>query len=136
MSDEQLADVIVAGAGPAGLVCAVGLAKAGLRVRVLEVEPDIPSNLRGSTFHPSTLDMLERSFGAATPLIERGLVAPTVQYRRHQAFVIHLNVGENARDRQRMINIRLAGQALLAFMSLSAKHVSAVNLLYLIRRQI
>lgn len=84
MSEQTLSDVVVVGAGPAGLVCAAGLAKAGLRVTIVEAAPDLPSNLRGSTFHPSTLDMLERSFGAAKPLIERGLVAPTVQYRRHR----------------------------------------------------
>jgi 3-(3-hydroxy-phenyl)propionate hydroxylase len=84
MTEPNFSDIIVVGAGPAGLVCAAGLAKAGLHVTVLEAEPEIPSNLRGSTFHPSTLDMLERSFGAAKPLIERGLVAPTVQYRRHR----------------------------------------------------
>jgi len=76
-------DVLIAGAGPAGLVCAMRFAKAGFSVTVFEAEASIPENLRGSTFHPSSLDMLERAFGAATPLIERGLVAPTVQYRRH-----------------------------------------------------
>ena len=76
-------DTVIVGAGPAGLVCAMALAKAGLTATVLEAEPDIPVNLRGSTFHPSSLDLLEQAFGAATPLIARGLVAPTVQYRRH-----------------------------------------------------
>jgi len=76
-------DAVIVGAGPAGLVCAMHLAKAGLTATVLEAEPDIPVNLRGSTFHPSSLDMLEQAFGAATPLIARGLKAPTVQYRRH-----------------------------------------------------
>ena len=59
------------------------LANAGLNAVVLEADPGISENLRGSTFHPSSLDMLEAAFGAAAPLIERGLVAPTVQYRRH-----------------------------------------------------
>ncbi len=76
-------DAIIIGAGPAGLVCAMHLAKAGLTARVLEAEAEIPGTLRGSTFHPSSLQMLEEAFGAATPLIEQGLVAPTVQYRRH-----------------------------------------------------
>ena len=60
------ARVVVVGAGPAGLVAALELARHGVEVTVLEAEPDIPRNLRGSTFHPSTLDMLERSFGAAS----------------------------------------------------------------------
>ena len=83
IGDQRLLDAIIVGAGPAGLVCAMHLAKAGLNAVVLEAKPDIPENLRGSTFHPSSLDMLESAFGAATPLIERGLVAPIVQYRRH-----------------------------------------------------
>ena len=76
-------DVIVVGAGPAGLVCAMSTAKAGLKTVVIEAEPEIPKNLRGSTFHPSSLDMLDDEFGAARPLIKRGLIAPAVQYRRH-----------------------------------------------------
>ena len=68
-------DAIVVGAGPAGMVCAMHLAKAGLSIKVLEAEPEIPKTLRGSTFHPSSLDMLETAFGAATPLIDQGLIA-------------------------------------------------------------
>jgi 3-(3-hydroxy-phenyl)propionate hydroxylase len=76
-------DAIIVGAGPSGLVCAMHLAKAGFRIKILESEPEIPQNLRGSTFHPSSLDMLETAFGAATPLINQGLISPTVQFRRH-----------------------------------------------------
>ncbi len=75
--------MIVVGAGPAGLVTALELARHNVEVTVLEAEPDIPRNLRGSTFHPSTLDMLERAFGAATALRTLGLEAAKVQYRRH-----------------------------------------------------
>ena len=51
--------VVVAGAGPAGLVAATILAEAGIGVTVLEAEAELPLNLRASTFHPPTLDMLD-----------------------------------------------------------------------------
>jgi len=72
--------VVIAGAGPVGLVAANVLADAGVGVTVLEAEPRLPENLRASTFHPPTLDMLSK-FGASRRLIEMGLVAPRLQYR-------------------------------------------------------
>ena len=72
--------VVIAGAGPVGLVAANVLAGAGVRVTVFEAEPRLPENLRASTFHPPTLDMLSK-FGASQRLIEMGLVAPRLQYR-------------------------------------------------------
>jgi 3-(3-hydroxy-phenyl)propionate hydroxylase len=77
MADER---VLVAGAGPVGLVVANRLADAGIYVTVFEAEPELPRNLRASTFQPPTLDMLQ-SFGASRKLIEMGLVAPRLQYR-------------------------------------------------------
>lgn len=79
--DPALLDrVLIAGAGPVGLVCANVLADAGIPVRVFEAEPALPETLRASTFHPPTLDMLDR-FDATRQMIEQGLVAPTLQYR-------------------------------------------------------
>ena len=52
--------VLIAGGGPVGLTAALCLADAGIRVRLFEAEPDIVEELRASTFHPPTLDMLER----------------------------------------------------------------------------
>jgi 3-(3-hydroxy-phenyl)propionate hydroxylase len=72
--------VIVAGAGPVGLVTATYLAEHGVPVTVLEAEPNLPENLRASTFHPPTLDLLDR-FGATERLIAMGLKAPKFQYR-------------------------------------------------------
>jgi 2-polyprenyl-6-methoxyphenol hydroxylase-like FAD-dependent oxidoreductase len=77
MTDNR---VVIAGAGPAGLVAATLLARAGVAVTVLEAEPALPLNLRASTFHPPTLDMLD-DLGVAAPLIAQGLKAPTLQYR-------------------------------------------------------
>ena len=60
-------------------MAAACLVRAGVPVLVLEAEPALNLELRGSTFHPPTLDMLDK-VGAAAPLIAQGLVAPELQY--------------------------------------------------------
>jgi 2-polyprenyl-6-methoxyphenol hydroxylase-like FAD-dependent oxidoreductase len=72
--------VLIAGAGPVGLVAAAHLARAGVPVTVLEQGQDLSEESRASTFHPPTLDMLD-ALGAAEPLISQGLKAPAFQYR-------------------------------------------------------
>jgi 3-(3-hydroxy-phenyl)propionate hydroxylase len=72
--------VLIAGAGPVGLVAAAYLARAGVPVTVFEEGADLSTESRASTFHPPTLDMLD-ALGAAEPLIAQGLKAPTFQYR-------------------------------------------------------
>ncbi|HYC05927.1 MAG TPA: FAD-dependent monooxygenase [Azospirillaceae bacterium] len=74
--------VLIVGAGPVGLVCALSLARSGVPVRLLEANTGLPRDLRASTFHPPTLDMLDR-LGLAAPLIAAGLVTPTWQIRLH-----------------------------------------------------
>jgi 2-polyprenyl-6-methoxyphenol hydroxylase-like FAD-dependent oxidoreductase len=75
--------VAIVGAGPVGLVTALRLARAGHEVAVLEAEPDISEELRASTFHPPTLDMLD-TLDLAAPLVAQGLVTPTWQVRAHE----------------------------------------------------
>ncbi len=77
MSNDR---VLIAGAGPVGLVAAAHLAHAGVPVTVFEEGADLSTESRASTFHPPTLDMLD-ALGAAAPLIAQGLKAPTFQYR-------------------------------------------------------
>jgi 3-(3-hydroxy-phenyl)propionate hydroxylase len=72
--------VIIAGAGPAGLVAGAYLAGEGIPVLIVEQERDLPDDLRASTFHPPTLDMLGR-FGVVPAMIEQGLICPTWQFR-------------------------------------------------------
>jgi 3-(3-hydroxy-phenyl)propionate hydroxylase len=72
--------VFIAGAGPVGLVAAAQLVAAGIPVTVFEAGRDLSTESRASTFHPSTLDMLD-TLGVARALEAQGLRAPGVQYR-------------------------------------------------------
>jgi 3-(3-hydroxy-phenyl)propionate hydroxylase len=72
--------VLVAGAGPVGMVAAARLVRAGIPVTVFEAGASLSEESRASTFHPPTLDMLDE-LGASAPLIAQGLKAPQFQYR-------------------------------------------------------
>jgi 2-polyprenyl-6-methoxyphenol hydroxylase-like FAD-dependent oxidoreductase len=50
--------VLIAGAGPVGVVTAVALAQRGISVRVFEAAEQINDAPRASTLHPATLEML------------------------------------------------------------------------------
>jgi 2-polyprenyl-6-methoxyphenol hydroxylase-like FAD-dependent oxidoreductase len=75
--------VLIAGAGPVGLVLAWRLARAGLPVRIFEREPQLIPMLRSSTIHPPTLDMLDED-GVSEALHAAGRVTPTWQIRLHE----------------------------------------------------
>jgi 2-polyprenyl-6-methoxyphenol hydroxylase-like FAD-dependent oxidoreductase len=74
--------VLIAGAGPVGLTAALVLADAGVPVKVFEAGAHVEEDLRASTFHPPTLDMLE-GFGITAELLAQGLVCPHWQIRLH-----------------------------------------------------
>ena len=72
-----------------GLTAALALADAGVRVQVFEAASGIVEDLRASTFHPPTLDMLD-AYGITPTLVAQGLVCPHWQVRMHPG-------GEHAR---------------------------------------
>ena len=75
--------VAIVGAGPVGLSAALNLARLGIGSTVLEAAETAPHDLRASTFHPPTLEMLDR-LGLAEPLIARGLRTDHWQIRLHE----------------------------------------------------
>jgi len=74
--------VVIAGAGPVGLTLALLLGSKGVAVTVLEAEPAISEELRASTFHPPTLDMMA-PYGITEQMLAAGLICPTWQVRLH-----------------------------------------------------
>ncbi|GCE48642.1 2-polyprenyl-6-methoxyphenol hydroxylase-like FAD-dependent oxidoreductase [Thermosporothrix hazakensis] len=71
-SVEQTTCCIV-GAGPAGMILALLLARKGIRVLLVEAHADFDREFRGDTVHPSTLSILD----------EIGLTEPMLQQLHH-----------------------------------------------------
>ena len=76
--------VVVAGAGPVGTVMATLLARAGIETILLEAGDDCAQDLRASTFHPPTLEMLD-AIDITSTLLTKGLKAPVYHWRDRQS---------------------------------------------------
>ena len=74
--------IVIVGAGPVGLFAAVLLVRAGFSVIVLEKNDHLALDMRASTFHPATLDLLG-SVGLAELLVARGSITQGWQYMIH-----------------------------------------------------
>ena len=72
--------ILIAGAGPVGLTGAYVLARAGIPVTVFERGPDLAEDLRASTWHPPTLDMMA-GLGFIEEILRDGLVARHTHHR-------------------------------------------------------
>lgn len=78
----ESAQVLIVGGGPVGLCLALLLARRGIAVSLFEKAAGLDEDLRASTFHPPTLDMLDR-LGITPVLLAEGLVCPDWQVRLH-----------------------------------------------------
>ena len=65
--------VLIAGAGPVGLIAALKLSQAGIPVTVFEKESNLLDDPRAATTHPATLEMLDE-IGMAKEAEKQGLV--------------------------------------------------------------
>ena len=77
-------EVLVVGLGPVGSTAALYLARHGLTVAAIECAALGATDLRASTFHAPTIEMLD-DLGAADVLLREGLRAPVYQYRDRQS---------------------------------------------------
>lgn len=91
--------VVIAGAGPAGLSCALVLADRGVPVTVCEAEPSLALDLRAGTYHPPTLEMLA-PFGVPERMLAEGAISVRQwQIRdREQGVLAEFDLGLLAND--------------------------------------
>ena len=91
MSDADR--VVVVGAGPVGLVIALGLTSAGIPVTLLEQEPGLTRDLRAGSYHPPTLEMMA-PYGITEKMLEVGIKVPDWQLRdrEHPDWVANFNL--------------------------------------------
>jgi 3-(3-hydroxy-phenyl)propionate hydroxylase len=80
MDRKPNARVIIVGAGPVGMVCALALNKRGIAVTVFEQEPAPVKDQRAASIHPPTLELLDE-LGLTRKIIPLGLVSE--KYRFH-----------------------------------------------------
>lgn len=75
--------VLIAGAGPVGILNALGLARAGVPVRVFERAGAVASSPRAMVYHWSVLDGLER-LGLFEDAVARGFLKQDYTYKVHK----------------------------------------------------
>src|SRR6266700_1054260 len=72
--------VVVAGAGPVGLVTALKLARAGIPVTVVDAEPDILQGPRAVVYHSPTVEELDK-LGVLDDMKAVGILKQEYQFR-------------------------------------------------------
>ncbi|MCW2698332.1 MAG: monooxygenase, FAD-binding [Modestobacter sp.] len=80
MADQE--SVLVVGAGPVGALNALGLARAGVPVTLVDRAPGVARSPRAAVYHWSVLDGLER-LGVYEQAVRRGFLKQDYEYRVH-----------------------------------------------------
>jgi len=110
------ADVIIVGGGPAGMATALFLIDEGIDVLLLERGAKPHADPRAATYHPPTLEMLEKS-GVTADLHQEGLIAPKWQLRdRREGLIAEFDLGVLAQDTRYPYRLQCEQHKLVAMM--------------------
>src|SRR3954468_19244514 len=85
--------VVIAGAGPTGLMCALALGNEGIPAVVCEGEASLTYDLRAGSYHPPTQDMMAK-YGITQRMHQDGLQVRRWQIRsRNGGMVAEFDLG-------------------------------------------
>src|SRR5262249_25722604 len=87
MTSKNALPIVVAGAGPTGLMCALALGRQGIPVVVCEAEPGLTRDLRAGTFHPPTQEMMA-PYGITARMQETGIQVREWQIRERRGDLV------------------------------------------------
>ena len=79
--------VVIAGAGPTGLMCALSMQRQGIPVVLCEAGPALAHDLRAGSFHPPTLEMMA-PYGITGKMLETGIKVRHWQMRNRAGDLI------------------------------------------------
>ena len=74
--------VLIVGGGPVGLFVATRLAGFGIPFTLIDKAPTVSDDIRASTIHPPSLEMMA-PYGITTEILETGIKVPEWQIRNH-----------------------------------------------------
>jgi len=86
-------DVLVAGAGPTGLVVANALCRQGIAPLVVDADPQVAHTSRAAVVHARTLEALE-PLGVTDALIERGVRVQTFRVRDRDRVLVEVGFAD------------------------------------------
>ena len=86
MMDNCQDRVLISGAGPVGLTAALALLNKDIPVTLIDSYKDVPTDPRASTFHPPTMELLEK-INVTKEMLEKGLIVNKWQCPPFRMFV-------------------------------------------------
>jgi 3-(3-hydroxy-phenyl)propionate hydroxylase len=98
--------VVVVGAGPVGLACAIDLAQQGLPVVLLDDDDTVSVGSRGLCYAKRTLEVLDR-LGCGTPVVDKGVTWNVGRTFFGEGEVFHFDLlAERGHERPGMVNLQ------------------------------
>jgi 2-polyprenyl-6-methoxyphenol hydroxylase-like FAD-dependent oxidoreductase len=86
-------DVLIVGAGPAGLTTAIGLATLGVNFAIVDALPEAQNTSRAAVIHAATLETLQR-LGAAEQMLAQGIKTPDFKVRDRDRVLLGASFAE------------------------------------------